>query len=261
MSTGGAGRAAPGPQNQLFRPEREEERPLERLDEPLELERAPEEREDDPLERLTPDERDEEPVDRRTPEDLDPLDEPEERPTPDELEPPVRERTAGVRERVVLLRPTPDPVRLVVLEGTARLPVVPVLERVVAREPERLFPARFTTAERLVREVPRVAVAVSVPLLLRPTVDRVVPEERVLPTVERMDRSPAMSPREGRVPVAEPLAAVVLVRPVATMVRVSKSPRPVRDPRPPVIPVSRPPRVPRVRLVSALRAIVAPLGA
>lgn len=57
-----AGRAlvetrVPGPENQLFRPEREEERPLERLDEPDEpLDRAPDEP-DEPLERLTPDER------------------------------------------------------------------------------------------------------------------------------------------------------------------------------------------------------------
>lgn len=110
--------------HQLLRPERDEERPLERLEEEDEPElRAPDEREELPDERLTPDERDELPVERLTPEDRDEL--PVERLTPDE------------RERVLEVLPTAEPVRLVVRDGTALLPLPLVrLVRVVAREPE-----------------------------------------------------------------------------------------------------------------------------
>jgi hypothetical protein len=240
----GHGRA-PNTQAQLFRPEREEdeERPLERLDEPeLPLERAPEELEDDPLERLTPESRDG---------GL------EERPTPLELvEPLVRGRTPEEEDRVLELRPTADPVRLVVRLGTARLPVDPLV-RVVAREPVD-DEGRVPTVERVVRVAERVSPIRDVLL----GVERVVVAARVLPTVVRVVRSPDNIPREGRTPVASPLAAAVAPRPpVETTLRVFMSPRPVSEPRESVaMPVSRPPRVSRERLVSALRAIVAPRG-
>lgn len=237
--------AAPAPHTQLFRPEREEEedRPLERLDElELPLERAPEELEDDPLERLTPEERGG---------GLD------ERPTPlEDEEPLVRARTPDEDERVLELRPTADPVRLVVREGTARLPVEPLV-RVVARDPVE-EDGRVPTVERVVRVVDRV----DSPTRDVPTVERVVVAARVLPTVVRVVRSPESMPREGRTPVADPFAAAVLPRPpVETTLRVFMSPRPVSEPREsPAIPESRPPRVSRERLVRALRAIVAPRG-
>ena len=236
--TSGRAPAAPGPQDQLFRPEREEEeRPLERLDDPeLPLERVPEEPEL-LLERPTLEERGglvERPV---------------------EL-PLVRGRTPDEEERVLELRPTAEPVRLVVRDGTARLPdELPV--RDVARDPAE-EDGRVPTVERVVRVVDRV----ELPIRDVPTVVRVVVAARVLPTVVRVVRSPESMPREGRDPVAAPLAAEELPRlPEDTTLRVFMSPRPVSEPRlSPAMPVSRPPRVSRVRLVRALRAMVSPRG-
>jgi len=230
--------------NQLLRPEREEDRPLERLEEDEDPELlAPDERDELPLERLTPDERDELPLERLTPDERDEL--PLERLTPDE------------RERVLLLFPTLVPERPVEREGTARLPVVRLV-RVVARlfvDPvDRLDP----TLERVVR------VVVRLPTLVERVV-RVVDcvAVRVLPIVVRADPSPVNAPRDGRVPLARPFDAVAPARPLLTTVRVPD----IGDVFPNVLRVpaipsrSRPLRVPRVRLVSALRAIVAPRGA
>ena len=123
-------------QDHLFlRPERDEERPLERLEDDPELERTPEERDELPLDRRTvPDERDELPVERLTlPDERDEL--PEDRRTDEPLfEDPVERPIPEVRERVLALRPTAEPVRLLVREGTARVPEVRVPEvRVVER--------------------------------------------------------------------------------------------------------------------------------
>lgn len=86
---------------------------------------------------------------------------------------------------------------------------------------------------------------------------------RVVPTELRDERSPESVPRDGRVPVANPFEAVVLpARPELTTVLAPRSAERVSEPRTPTPPFkSRPPRVPRVRLVSALRAIVSPRGA
>jgi len=230
-----------------LRPEREEDRPLERLEEDEDPELlAPDERDELPLERLTPDERDELPLERLTPDERDEL--PLERLTPDERDVlPLERLTPDERERVLLLFPTLVPERPVEREGTARLPVVR-LGRVVARlfvDPvDRLDP----TLERVVRVVARVVDCVAV---------------RVLPIVVRADPSPVNAPRDGRVPLARPFDAVAPARPLLTTVRVPD----IGDVFPNVLRVpaipsrSRPLRVPRVRLVSALRAIVAPRGA
>jgi hypothetical protein len=220
---------------QLLRPLRDE-LPLERLEEVDEPElRAPDDREELPLERLTPEERDELPEERLTPE---------------------------VRERVSDVLPTDEPVRDVLRDGTARLPLPLVrLVRVVARLPEALRVVREPTDDRVVRVAERSHpdvrdVAPDVPTLLRVVF-------RVLPTVVRADRSPVNVPREGRVPVARPLEAVVPERPLLTTVRVPSDEALLPSVlRPPAIPYSsRPPRLPRVRLVKALRAMVSPRGA
>lgn len=247
--------------HQLLRPLRDE-LPLERLEEEDEPElRAPDDREELPLELLTPDDRDELPVERLTPEERDEL--PVERLAPDERdELPVERLTPDERERVLDVRPTEDPVRLVVRDGTARLPLPLVrLVRVVARVPEELRVVRVPTEERVVRVAERSHPDVrdvdpDVPTLLRVVF-------RVLPTVVRADRSPVNVPREGRVPVARPLEAVVPERPLLTTVRVPSDEALLPSVlRPPAIPYSsRPPRLPRVRLVKALRAMVSPRGA
>jgi len=257
-----------------LRPEREEDRPLERLEEDedpellapderdeLPLERlTPDERDELPLERLTPDERDELPLERLTPDERDEL--PLERLTPDERdELPLERLTPDERERVLLLFPTLVPERPVEREGTARLPVVR-LGRVVARlfvDPvDRLDP----TLERVVRVVVRLPTLVErVVRVVARVVDCVA--VRVLPIVVRADPSPVNAPRDGRVPLARPFDAVAPARPLLTTVRVPD----IGDVFPNVLRVpaipsrSRPLRVPRVRLVSALRAIVAPRGA
>jgi len=136
----------------------------------------------------------------------------------------------------------------VVREGTARLPRV-LLVRVVARLPEEAPDHREPTAGRVVRVVVRVL----------PTLVRVV---LVLPTVVRAERSPLRVPLDGRVPVARPLDAVELARPVLTTVLSLMALRLPSEPRVPAMPFkSRPPRVPRVPPVRALRAMVSPLGA
>lgn len=91
--------------------------------------------------------------------------------------------------------------------------------------------------------------------------DRVV--VRVVPNALREERSPVRAPRVGLVPVANPLDVVAeAARPDVATVRVPRSSPRVLDPRTPTPPFrSRPPRVPRVRLVSALRAMVSPRGA
>lgn len=117
------------------------------------------------------------------------------------------------------------------------------------------------TEERVVRVAERSHPEVRDVVRVVPTLLRVV--ERVLPTVVRADRSPVSVPREGRVPVASPLEAVVLERPLLTTVRVPSEEALLPSVlRPPAMPLSsRPPRVPRVRLVRALRAMVSPRGA
>ncbi|NBW93855.1 MAG: hypothetical protein EBR20_05760 [Bacteroidetes bacterium] len=234
--------------HQLLRPLRDE-LPLERLEEEDEPElRAPDEREELPLERLTPDEREELPVERLTPEER--------------VELPVGRLTPEDRDGVLEVRPTDEPVRDVPRDGTALLPLPLVrLVRVVARLPDALRVVRVPTDERVVRVAERSHPDVrdvdpEVPTLLRVVF-------RVLPTVVRADRSPVNVPRDGRVPEARPLEAVVPERPLLTTVRVPSDEALLPSVlRPPAIPYSsRPPRLPRVRLVKALRAMVSPRGA
>ncbi|MGA1495389.1 MAG: hypothetical protein ACO37D_08340, partial [Rhodothermales bacterium] len=169
--------------NQLLRPEREEDRPLERLEEDEDPELlAPDERDELPLERLTPDERDELPLERLTPDERDEL--PLERLTPDERDVlPLERLTPDEGERLLPLFPTLVPERPVEREGTARLPVVRLV-RVVARlfvDPvDRLDP----TLERVVRVVVRLPTLVErVVRVVARVVDCVA--VRVLPIVVR----------------------------------------------------------------------------
>jgi len=164
------------------------------------------------------------------------------RETPDErlLLPLLRETPDDRVERVDVDRP------VFVREEVER----PTLDRVVRVELVR------PTSERVVRPEVR---DTSRPEDGRDPMadDRVLRPLFTMVRPSRVDRSPFSVERVVRVPVA-PLDVTVPLRPVLTTVREPRSPPRVL--RVPAMPESRPPRVPRVRLVSALRAMVEPRG-